>query len=35
MSFELEAAQIDSYQRDGYLFPLDVFDAEQVFDDSR
>ena len=30
MSFELETAQIDSYQRDGYLFPLDVFDAEQV-----
>lgn len=30
MSFELETGQIDSYQRDGYLFPLDVFDAEQV-----
>ena len=30
MSFDLEAAQIDAYQRNGYLFPLDVFDDDQV-----
>lgn len=32
MGFELTTAQIDHYQRDGYLFPLDVFDANQVAD---
>jgi chlorinating enzyme len=30
MSYALTADQVDRYQRDGFLFPLDVFDNDQV-----
>jgi len=30
MSYALEPEQIDQYQRDGFLFPLDVFDNNRV-----
>lgn len=29
MSYGLSPGEIDSYQQDGYLFPLDVFDSGQ------
>lgn len=30
MSFELRPAEVEQYRRDGYLFPLDVFDPAQA-----
>ena len=30
MSYALTADQVDRYQRDGFLFPLDVFDSNRV-----
>ncbi len=30
MSYALEPEQVDQYQRDGFLFPLEVFDNNQV-----
>jgi len=29
-NYPLSPDQVDAYQRDGYLFPLDVFDRQQV-----
>ena len=32
MSYALTADQVDRYQRDGFLFPLDIFDSGRVAD---